>query len=129
MVSSGDVSDLHISFISSLSIYPGPPRWLSGKESACNAGEAGHVGSVPGWEDPLEQEMAIHCSLLARKIPWSEEPGGLQSKESQRAAHNQATEREHTSIHLLLPLRSSSTIHQYLSVSLSISLSADLSSS
>ena len=38
------------------------------------------------WEDPLEEEMAIHSGILARKIPWSEEPGGLQSMGSQRVA-------------------------------------------
>ena len=32
-----------------------------------------------GWEDPLEKEMAIHSSTIAWKIPWTEEPGGLQS--------------------------------------------------
>ena len=32
-----------------------------------------------GWEDPLEKEMATHSSVLAVKIPWTEEPGGLQS--------------------------------------------------
>ena len=37
-----------------------------------------------GWEDPLEEEMAIHPSILAWKIPWTEEPGGLQSMGSQR---------------------------------------------
>ena len=31
-----------------------------------------------GWEDPLEEEMATYSNILARKIPWSEEPGGLQ---------------------------------------------------
>ena len=36
-----------------------------------------------GWEDPLEKEMAIHSSTIAWKIPWTEEPGGLQSMESQ----------------------------------------------
>ena len=36
-----------------------------------------------GWEDPLEKGMAIHCSILARKIPRTEEPGGLQSMRSQ----------------------------------------------
>ena len=35
-----------------------------------------------GWEDPLEKEMATHSSLLAWRIPWMEEPGGLQSTES-----------------------------------------------
>ena len=36
-----------------------------------------------GWEDPLEEEMATHSSSLARKIPWTEEPGGLQFMKSQ----------------------------------------------
>ena len=36
-----------------------------------------------GWEDPLEKEMATHSSTLAWKIPWMEEPGRLQSMESQ----------------------------------------------
>ena len=36
-----------------------------------------------GWEDPLEDEMATHSSIVAWKIPWTEEPGGLQSLESQ----------------------------------------------
>ena len=37
----------------------------------------------PGWEDPLEKEMATHSSILAWRIPWTEEPGGLQSMGSQ----------------------------------------------
>ena len=37
-----------------------------------------------GWEDPLEKEMATHSSILAWRIPWTEEPSGLQSLESQR---------------------------------------------
>ena len=36
-----------------------------------------------GWEDPLEEEMTTHSSILAWEIPWTEEPGGLQSMESQ----------------------------------------------
>ena len=36
-----------------------------------------------GWEDPLEEEMATHCSILAWRIPWIEETGGLQSMGSQ----------------------------------------------
>ena len=42
----------------------------------------------PGWEDPLEKEMATHSSILAWKIPWTEEPGRLQSMESQRVRHD-----------------------------------------
>ena len=45
------------------------------------------VGSL-GQEDALEKEMAIHFSILALKIPWTEEPGGLQSIASQRVRHN-----------------------------------------
>ena len=41
-----------------------------------------------GWEDPLEKEMAPHSSTLARKIPWMEEPGRLQSTGSQRVRHD-----------------------------------------
>ena len=41
-----------------------------------------------GWEDPLEKEMATHSSTVAWKIPWTEEPGGLQSMGSQRVRHN-----------------------------------------
>ena len=41
-----------------------------------------------GQEDPLEKEMATHSSLLAWEIPWTEEPGRLQSMGSQRAGHN-----------------------------------------
>ena len=41
-----------------------------------------------GREDPLEKEMASHSSVLAWRIPWMEEPGGLQSTGSQRVGHN-----------------------------------------
>ena len=41
-----------------------------------------------GREDPLEKEMATHSSFLAWRIPWTEEPGGLQSMGSQRVRHN-----------------------------------------
>ena len=45
------------------------------------------VGSL-GWEDPLEEGMATHFSILAWSIPWTKEPGGLQSIGSQRAGHD-----------------------------------------
>ena len=41
-----------------------------------------------GWEDPLEKEMTIHSSTLAWKIPWTEEPTGLQSMVSLRVGHD-----------------------------------------
>ena len=44
---------------------------------------AGEAHSVLGWEDPLEKEMATHSGILAWRIPWTEEPGGLQSTGSQ----------------------------------------------
>ena len=50
-----------------------------------------------GQEDPLEKEMATHSSTLAWKIPWTEEPGRLQSMGSQRVGHDWAT--SHTYIH------------------------------
>jgi len=57
-----------------------------GKESACSAGD--HWVRPLGWEDPLEKEMATHSSILAWKISWTEEPGGLQSMGSQRVGHD-----------------------------------------
>ena len=44
-----------------------------------------------GWEDPLEKEMATHCSILAWRIPWTKEPGGLQSMGPQKVGHDWAT--------------------------------------
>ena len=41
-----------------------------------------------GWEDPLEKEIAPHSSTVAWKIPWTEEPGRLQSMGSQRVRHD-----------------------------------------
>ena len=58
----------------------GSPGGVSGKESACNAGDA---GSIPGSGRPLEEGIATHSSILAWNIPWAEEPGGLQSMGSQ----------------------------------------------
>ena len=66
-------------------VLEGLPTWLSGSR-ICNAGDA---GSILGWEDPLEKEMATYSSILAWKIPWTEqEPGGLQSMGSQRVGHD-----------------------------------------
>ena len=49
-----------------------------------------------GWEDPLEEEIAIHSRILAWRIPWTEEPGRLQSMRLQRVRHDRATEPVHT---------------------------------
>ena len=51
------------------------------KQSVCSAGDP---GSIPGQEDPLEEGMATHSSISAWRIPWTEEPGGLQSVGSHR---------------------------------------------
>ena len=66
----------------------GFPDGSLGKESACKAGET-QVHSR-GQEDLLEEEMATCSSILAWKIPWTEEPGGLQSKCSQRVGRDLA---------------------------------------
>ena len=78
------------------------PRWHSGKESACQCKKRktkmkrkekknkklGRLRFDP-WvgEDPLEKEVATHSSILAWKIPWTEEPGGLPSMGLQRVRH------------------------------------------
>ena len=79
--------------------YKGLPRWPSDKDSPANTGDARDESSIPGWEDPPEEEMATHSSILGWKIPWTEEPGGLQSKVLQRVRHNRATEHS-TEIHM-----------------------------
>ena len=59
----------------------GLPWWLLSKKSACNPGGQ---GSVPWSGRSLEKEIATHSSILAWEIPWTEEPGGLQSMWSQK---------------------------------------------
>ena len=58
------------------------------KNPPAKSGDVRDVGSVPGSEDPLEKEMATHSSILAWRILWTEEPGGLQSMGSQRVRHD-----------------------------------------
>ena len=62
-------------------ICVGFPGGSEVKASACNAGRLGR-------EDPPEKEMATHSSILAWRIPWTEEPGRLQSMGSQRVGHD-----------------------------------------
>ena len=67
------------------------PGSSDGKESAYKAGD---LGSIPGslnQEDSLERGMAIHSLILAWRIPWTEEPGALQSMVLQRVRHDWAT--------------------------------------
>ena len=58
------------------------------KNLPANAGDARDASSIPGWEDPLEKEMATHSSTLAWKIPWMEETDRLQSMGLQRVRHD-----------------------------------------
>ena len=58
-----------------------------------------------GWEDPLEEEMATHSSIFAWKIPWTEEPGGLQSMGSQSLRHNLVTEHARIHLHVIVPFK------------------------
>ena len=69
-------------------IFSHLPRWLSAKESTCNAGATGDVGSIPGlWKSPGEGK-GYPSGILSWKIPWTEEPDRLQSLRSQRVGHN-----------------------------------------
>ena len=58
------------------------------KNPPANAGNVRDMGLIPGQEDSLEEGMAVHSSILAWRIPWTEEPGGLQPKGSQRVGHD-----------------------------------------
>ena len=57
------------------------------KNLPANAGDVRDVDLIPG-EDPLEEDMETHSSVLALRIPWTEEPGGLESIGSQRVRHD-----------------------------------------
>ena len=59
-------------------------QWLKKKKKICLPMQETQVQSL-GWEDPLEKEVAAHSSILAWKIPWTEEPGRLQSMGSQKS--------------------------------------------
>ena len=57
-------------------MFQGFPGGSGGKESACNAGDIRGVGSIPGWEDPLEEGTATHPSILEGCSPWGREESG-----------------------------------------------------
>jgi len=65
-----------------------------------------------GLEDPLEKETATHSSILAWRIPWTEEPGGLRLMGPQRVKHNRAT--KHTQYILTFPSDVDSYIYEAL---------------
>ena len=58
-----------------------------------NAGDTRDAGSINPWvgKIPLEEEMTTHSSIFAWRIPWTEEPGGLESMRSPGVGHNQHT--------------------------------------
>ena len=58
------------------------------KNPPANKGDVRDVGSIHGWKDPLEDDMATDSSILAWRIPWIEEPGGLEFIGSQRVGYN-----------------------------------------
>jgi len=64
------------------------PGGIDGKESSCNVGD---LGSIPGLGRSLEEGLTAHSTVLAWRIPWTEELGELQSVESQRVRHDWAT--------------------------------------
>ena len=80
-----------------LHTYMGFPGGSDGKESACNAGD---LGSITGLGDPLEKGMATHYSILARRIPWTVEPGRLQSMRPQRVGATEQLTHTHTHTHI-----------------------------
>ena len=68
-------------FVYQFYLQKGFPGGSDGKESACNAGDP---GSTLGSGRSLEKEIATHCIILDWRIPWTEEPGGLQFMRSQK---------------------------------------------
>ena len=69
-------------------LHLGFPGGSDGEESACNAGD---LSAIPGSGRSLGKEMATHSSILAWKIPWTEESGGLQSMGLQKVRGDGAT--------------------------------------
>ena len=77
-----------ISITSDIQMIPGGfPGGSDGKESACNLGDPSLIPGS-GRSDPLEKGMATHYSILSWRIPWTEEPGRVQSMRSQRVEHD-----------------------------------------
>ena len=80
-------------FICSTSLYQESTFTTGAKLGILENIEKKRVGSL-GQEDPLEEEMATHSSTLDWRIPWTEEPGRLQSKGLQRVGHNLVTKQQ-----------------------------------
>ena len=58
------------------------------KNPPANAGDLRDMGLILAQEDALEEEMATHSSILARRVPWTEESGGLPPRRLQRVGHD-----------------------------------------
>ena len=100
------------------------------KNLPTNAGDARDLGSIPGLGRSPGEEMATHSSILAWKIPWTEDPGWLQSMRSQRVGHDEVTEHAHwegqsallLQIQMLISSRNTLTdtprimVHKYLGI-------------
>ena len=66
----------------------GFPGGTCGKNPSVNAGDVKDLASIQGLEDPLEEVMVTHCSILALRISWTEKAGGLQSMGLHRVGHD-----------------------------------------
>ena len=66
-----------LNFISAYHQHQGFPGGSVVKNLLANAGAIGDVGFIPGWKDPLEEEMATHSRVLVWEILWTEDPGQL----------------------------------------------------
>ena len=83
----------------------GFPGGTSGKEPAAKAGDVRETGFIPGQEDPLEEGRATQSSILAWRIPWTEEPAGLQSiglqsDTTEATWHTSACTHTHTHVYI-----------------------------
>ena len=77
----------------------GLPWWPSSEESTCNAANMGDTGSVPGLGRTPGGQLVTHSSTLAWRIPWTEEPGGLQSMGHKESDTAETTKHAHTISH------------------------------
>ena len=76
-------------------LFYGFPAHSVVKDSTCNAGDFQETWAQSlGWEDSLKKEMANHSNILAWRIPWTKEPGRLQSMGLQRVGHDWATRQQ-----------------------------------
>ena len=69
-------------------VHGASPVVLVVKNLPANAGDIRDSGLIPGGKDPLKEGMTTHSSILAWRIPWTEEPGRLQSRASHRVRLN-----------------------------------------